>query len=107
MSAALYDGWGDLLHGDAGVGYEAAIRARPICHVLTDDSIEWLASSGGTVDLIWCLPDGPDPFPIPEEMLARLVVVTDAGGCVAVHATDAEAIAAAIDAVLTMTGGAA
>jgi len=64
-----------------------------------------LPETATAVDLTWALPIGPQPLPIPDTILAAVVVVLDAGGSVAMAATCQEAILTAIDGFLPFLGG--
>jgi hypothetical protein len=56
--------------------------------------------------MIWMLPAGPDPRPIPTRFLARVVDALDSGGAVLLYGTEQAAIEAVKAAVLPMVGGA-
>lgn len=59
----------------------------------------------GLVDLTWALPAGANPLPIPELILAEVVLILDDGGAVAIAGTCNEAIDTALATLLPLLGG--
>ena len=108
ISGVLYNAFGypvsdrplPPLKHDPGV-----LRSRPICRILFDlDQPD--AAERTDEDLIYALPLGARPHAIDALDLAEMVAVMDRGGRIALHGTDEDAVAAAIDAILRMSGGA-
>ena len=76
---------------------------RPLCRVLTPLDGAYDPEADG-VDLIYALPAG-GPSLIPNGVMGHLVAAVDSGAAIALHATDDDAITAAIDSILAMSGG--
>lgn len=105
--AALFDGYGNPV-GDVSLppldGPDGLMRSRPVCRILFDlnDEAAWERAD---VDLIFVLPLGLGPHPIPDDTLAAMVGVMDQGGRIALHASSDEAAEWAISAAVALTGG--
>ena len=56
-------------------------------------------------ELIWVLRSGPDPRPLADDELSRMIAVMDAGGTVLVLGTEQAAVDLARDIVEAMTAG--
>lgn len=77
-------------------------RDRPVCRLFFP--IDGEAGWDGAVSVVCGLPAG-DNIKLPSPMLAALIAAADAGEAIAFHGTSEIAIACAMDAVATMTGG--
>lgn len=59
----------------------------------------------GSSDLVWALPAGTNPLPIPDPILSEVVLMLDDGGAVAIAGTCNEAIDVALATILPLLGG--
>jgi hypothetical protein len=103
-ATALYDARGKALTADAPPydGDGGMMHVRDVVDVIYDSESR---DFDGAVDLIWVLPAGDDPLPIPQAIFGQVVSVLDENGAVAVHATSRDAIFAAVENVTAFLGG--
>lgn len=59
----------------------------------------------GSVDLTWVLPAGANPLPIPDLILAEVVLTLDHGGSIAIAGTCTRSIDSALAVLIPLLGG--
>ena len=106
-AGALFDGFMHPIGTSPWPDIGSMWKARPVCRVLTPMDLiggNLVPDWDGTCEAVYALPAG-GPAPIPDAILSHLVVAADKGGAIALHATNDDAITAAIDSILSLSGG--